>query len=493
MDSSQVRASAEPHLNAWLGNLLGNPEQVRCWVEYLDTETDAVLQIREIRLSELMLSPLDVLQITNLDEAEGSELERRLAYRAATSRPAGVPEETGLRLVFARDPAWEVDILDFPAFAEVVRTLRELVTRARAMTPADLGLPGEPPGQAFDSTELQERADRAASAYTSLHGDLQGLLAAPGGAGPEELRERLIRAAYFGLQGAFPLSLHGADDAALETLLSQAGSVEREMGAQVERLMTLEGVFDRAASSPVEQRDHDLARLAIVFGQGLPILPRFTPADPGELAQAFAASSDLLGGDPQQVVHWLQRMTRVRPGAAALGDALLYADALGAEDPLNLRVGQLPFQAGDRWIGLPVDENHPPEANRLSLVAQLPQGFDPLDPLAGLLVDEWVETLPASRETTGVTFHFDQPDARAPNAILLAIPPDPGQPWDLGTLEKILLETFELAKLRAVDTETLADLGQFLPALFFASNERGETVSTDFTRNRASGPEEEIA
>jgi hypothetical protein len=99
-----------------------------------------------------------------------------------------------------------------------------------------------------------------------------------------------------------------------------------------------------------------------------------------------------------------------------------------------------------------------------------------------LLVDEWVETLPSPSETTGLAFHFDQPDARAPNAVLIAIPPDGRRPWDLATLEKILLETFELAKIRAVDTEALAGLGQFLPALFFTFNTDGRTVSTDFTR-----------
>jgi hypothetical protein len=175
-------------------------------------------------------------------------------------------------------------------------------------------------------------------------------------------------------------------------------------------------------------------------------------------------------------------MTRVRPRAALFGDAFLYADALGGTDPLELTVAQLPFQAGDRWIGLPIDEAHPPEANRVSLVASLPPGFDASSPVAGLLVDEWVETLPSPSETTGLAFHFDQPDARAPNAVLIAVPPDGRRPWDLATLERILLETFELAKIRAVDTEALAGLGQFLPALFFTFNTDGRTVSTDFTR-----------
>jgi hypothetical protein len=367
-----------------------------------------------------------------------------------------------------------------------------MVSRARTLAPADLIVPGENPGDAFDSAELQARADNAVSSYVALLADLQNLLAAPGTATPPVLRDGLIRAAHFGIQGAFPLSIRGVDDEARQSLREQATSVEREMSKRLERVNAMDSAFDPTSATPTQQRDHDLSRLVQLFGEGFRVLPRFSAANRGELAQAFAASETLQGNDPLQAVRWLQRMARVRPGVATLSDAFLYADALAGSDRLNLRVGQLPFQADDRWIGLPVDENHPVEANRLSLVAQVAEDFDPLRRVAGLLVDEWVETLPSSAETTAVTFHFDQPGSRAPNAILLAIPPDLSRPWELAMLEKILLETLELAKVRAVDTEALAELGHYLPALFLAINVRGETVSTDFRRNRAAEPGEEI-
>ena len=40
--------------------------------------------------------------------------------------------------------------------------------------------------------------------------------------------------------------------------------------------------------------------------------------------------------------------------------------------------------------------------------------------MAGLLIDEWTERVPAPSETTGVAFHFDEPESRPPQAILLA-------------------------------------------------------------------------
>lgn len=115
-------------------------------------------------------------------------------------------------------------------------------------------------------------------------------------------------------------------------------------------------------------------------------------------------------------------------------------------------------------------------------MAHAPGGLDPARPLAGLLVDEWVEVVPNAEETTGLTFHFDSPGARAPQAILLAVAPDDRPAWDLETLEATVLETLDLAKLRAVDLTALTEVGHYLPALYFAHRPDGETVATDFSR-----------
>jgi hypothetical protein len=48
-------------------------------------------------------------------------------------------------------------------------------------------------------------------------------------------------------------------------------------------------------------------------------------------------------------------------------------------------------------------------------------------------------------------------------------------------LHRVLTETLDMAKLRAVDSEALGELAQYLPALFLAFNANDEVVSTDFT------------
>jgi hypothetical protein len=484
-DPRRARAPAEPRLDAWAGALLGSPDRVTCTIDYLDAD-DVVVHSAELHLGVLGLSALDVLQVIGPEEGEASELVRRIRFRALNPLPPGVPDDASARVVFDRDPAWGPEIIDVPAFGELVRSVREMVGNARALAPADVATPGDDPGEAFDTIELQSRADDAITRAGNILADLEALVGTPGTVDTDDLREALVRAAYLGLPGAFPISARGDDNGARDSLVSQAGAIAIELASRLARAAALDAAFDRAGASATDQRDHDVERLGILFGKGFVVLPRFTAGDPGEIARAFASSDAVQGGNPGEAVQWFRRMTRVRPGVTRMGDAFLYADALGGSDALDLSVGQLPFQAGDRWIGLPIDDNHPAEANRVSLVASLPESFDAFAPVAGLVVDEWVETLPSSTETTGLAFHFDQPDARAPNAVLIAVPPDRRKPWDLGTLEKILLETLDLVKIRAVDTHALTDLGQFLPALFFTFNPDHRTVSTDFTR--AAGP-----
>ena len=59
------------------------------------------------------------------------------------------------------------------------------------------------------------------------------------------------------------------------------------------------------------------------------------------------------------------------------------------------------------------------------------------------------------------------------------------KPWDAATLETILNETLDLAKLRTVSYDALSHLGHFLPALLLANNvggdPKGDTVSSEFT------------
>lgn len=469
------RASAEPFLNAWAAQLLGPAaSDATCRVEYRDRATGDVLGQKEVSLDDLGLSPIDLLYLPEAEgEAQRSELEQRVIYAALQSMSDGMPENADVRLTFARDPTWLIDRLSFAEVLEAARTARRLVAAARTLNARDLALPDQKiPAEAAVDLALGQRAAAAVDSLKKALDDLKealnnDLLVL------EAVRNCLMQLADFGLIGAVPLAPIGDTPEIQAALRAQAESIQRAAAERIGRIELLDEGYERLNAvnpNPAETtRDYHLARLREVFGPEFQALPRFVPPNATELNRSSAESMELQGG-PHEVVTWFQRVVRVREGAARLDAALLYAEALAgdslkvtARDPFTVR--QLPYKQNERWAGLPGELS----GSRLSLVLHAPAELDLSKPIAGLLIDEWVEVVPSKEETTGLTFHYDAPQSRAPQAILLAVAPDERTEWDLETLEATVLETLELAKLRTVDSTFLAeftDVRQFLPALY---------------------------
>lgn len=234
------------------------------------------------------------------------------------------------------------------------------------------------------------------------------------------------------------------------------------------------------------------------------MLPRFTPPDFESLKNAFGHSSALVpASDPAARTRWLTQLTYVRPAISRLDTALTLAQVLGggtAVPPPVLLLGQLPLpknsNAEDKWLALPIDTANPPDKGRVAF-ACVTQGdwTNKNNPYAGLLVDEWQERIPCkvwtaddqlghvsgcAPETAAVAFHYEEPKARPPQALLLAVCPDRREKWDDDLVTGILEEALELAKIRTVDLDSMRQVGQILPALYFPFNLQDATISTNF-------------
>lgn len=483
--SDQPRARAEPYLNAWSARLFGDPANIRCQVkyEYQDPQPPHLPQSRRrwLSLKELSLCPLDLLYSAPVSEpAQRSDLEQWLIFHAMKTRntwagsPGNIPPDATLHLRFERNPQdWGTDVLSLPEVLELARALRELIN-ARAIDTQDLSQPETPTESGVDLDDLKDRADQAIADLNKARDALSQL--ADIDADLNAVHEVLAQFAHFGFNGAIPESLVGDTAESRAVLAAQKHQLMVEIEQRLTEANNIEGNTTQ---------DH-LSRFDKVFGEKFRVLPQFNLHQGAGVDQAFAQRRTAGDATPEQVIPWFQRIAYIREGAAQLNTVLMYAEAIGANDALNFEVAQLPLpdQGTDRWVGLEAETTL---GGRLSLVAHTLPGFDITQPFVGLLIDEWIEVVPHRKQTTGLTFHFDTPGAEAPQAILLAVPPVPGQPWDLKTLETIILETLELVKLRVVDPDTLAEagnLGHFLPALYFAYNKggdpNGDTIATDF-------------
>lgn len=491
------RAAAEPHLNAWVARLLGDPARVRCLVEQLDPATgDVIGEPKEVRLDELLdepdIAPLDfVYAVEGSQGGQQAEIEQRILYTIMRRSQDGFPPGSRLRVDPGRKPEWGIDELGYGEFSELLRAVRKLVGNVRGLDGDDLNLPERSEASGIDVQELAARAVAAKEALRQCRSELlKAQLAQTGPAALEDLRKLILRAASFGIAGAVPLSSAGNDPTDRETLLIQAGSIEKELEKREKELEKREIELTNlkpGEATPESQRNHALAQLQTVFGKAFVVLPRFAAANPDDLQSALANSrqvqnADALDGEPLPASTWFLRMARVRDGVGRLNDVLGYAEALGNGEKLKLSIAQLPFNGEDRWVGLPLLPNTSLPGGKLSLAVQSAAPVDVRQLLAGLLIDEWVEVVPSATETTGIAFQYDQPNAAPPQTILIAVPPVIDEPWTAWSLQQVLLETLDLARIRAVDPDALDEVGHYLPAAYFALNLEGATVSTDFTR-----------
>lgn len=453
--TQHARAAAEPWLDAWLGQILPDPAQVTCSVQYVLAGAGNTVPVR---LSDLDVGPLDCLAMADSAEVpQQSELEIRILLFAV---PAG-------------STSWQIDYtpaagtIALPDFFFLISNLLTLLGSARALTPQDMSLPENKAEDLGGAVLLSELQTRATATVSNLSAAVTKLAAAIGGP-PVPLRAALLASSFFGVAGSVPSPTNDAalaDQAAavlktLQARLNQASAVNLATAAEADLL----SVFNS------------------VFGQNFSLLPRFTPPDQVNLENAFKQSTTLVAADPVAPTRWLNQLTHIRPAISRLDAALSLAHILnGSTTPTPAPLlGQLPLLPADRWLGLPIDPASPPAKGRVAF-ACFTQG-DPTTatPYAGLLLDEWPERIPSTDEKAAVAFHYEKPKARAPQSLLLAVCPDGRATWDDDLLTGTLQEALELAKIRTVDLNSVLQVGQILPALYFALNLQGATVSTNF-------------
>jgi hypothetical protein len=141
----------------------------------------------------------------------------------------------------------------------------------------------------------------------------------------------------------------------------------------------------------------------------------------------------ILRPNPDLDAQWLEIVAAVRPRLASLD-----AHQLDAALPNWPGAVAAPDASIDPWHASgPV-------------VAAYGPGVDDIGPnVAIAALDGWTDSVPSQRHATTAAFGFNAPKSRAPQAVLVAVPPDPSRRLDNAALLEVVLETRELAHARA--------------------------------------------
>jgi hypothetical protein len=299
---------------------------------------------------------------------------------------------------------------------------------------------------------------------------------------------------------AQPLGFTDVEDSIVayaEDLQNTLTSVRKSVDARVTAGTDALTAHDAALDAPARLKALQGAGQTI-FGEDFKLIPTFAlPADfAAEQGQAHAAftSGELLAkartamDDDNPLDTWFYGVARVRPKVRMLEDAVMLWEA-NALTPGDLSALQLPHKLGAPWLALDFPKEDAPDGERLAYVAFARAGYDPSAARCGLLLDDWAETIPAiesdepgPQHTTGVAFNFDRPSQEPPQAMLLLTPAQWDGAWSWEDVLQGVVDTFELARLRAVEPSQLDDsaFAQFLPATVASVTTSGLSISANF-------------
>lgn len=477
------RAKAEPTLNAWVGQLLGNPEQVTAVVTYLDDEgelititdeaTSTVRESAEVRLSELDLHPLDVLALAEAvaQQNQGAMLDRRIVD-VALADPARQPDEPPARIHVSYASGSPRTI---PELFEVLNTASGVLGASRPLAPRDLVPPAEI-DELLAETDAEDaptdelavafraRAVEARTTLSTLNDELQAALTSGSG-----YRALLKRAAAFEPLSAYP------DPALNDDALRPATEASQRELARRLAAVPATVAEDAPRSALIDWGNRAFKAL---FGGSFLALPELSPPRSDELSRSLESRTSLLtleaapGGsavvDDEAPDRYLHQIMRSRDRLGRFRKLNLYARTLGLPRP-RVDIVQLPHEPGEKWLGLPY-QTAPEEGRAALLLLNYAPALDATEAWTGLVLDDWSEIIPNQKEETGIAFHYDSPRAQAPQAVLVATPAKAGASWSFEELLGALEQTITLMKVRAVDRDFLP-IGQILPATVFATNE----------------------
>ena len=467
-------ADAEPRLNGWLAQLLGEPARWRFTGESVSAEGHPGATAT-VSLDELGLSPLRaVIAATTGGADQPTELVQRL-LRVLAGRLAP-PAGGTIRLRESTDGT-----PGLTEFAALAAAIQRVLANARPADARIFDLPDGTAAEGLNDTELKRRADVAETRMRTAATALTS--AVDQNASQRKIVLALDRVSAAGLRAAVPAPgvLVEPDTAQPSpSLLDFARDVAVQAQARVAAL-------DQLAETPSGERNaaYHQARLATVFGAAFPVLGVFPLAANSPVRRSLLATNQdaLLGDDRLATVTWMTRLARVRPAVDALWHLLVSAEVVSEYDVTQLAVTQAPQHDGQRWAALPIAGAPAQPRPQVAVIMHTPaQPALPAN-LAALSVDSWTEQIPRPDETAGISFHYDAPSNRAPQTALLAVPPENSDhPWRLDVLADTVTEAFDLARIRGATLHELPSVGSVLPALYVPLDLTGNVPSIDIDR-----------
>lgn len=513
--AQSILATAEPSVNAWLSAQMGRLDKIAFFVDYNDGTQSSFYASN---LQEIGMEPLEYLHLSAYPKVLERMLELGWRKLDWSSRKYGTvriltgdPEELAEGEVLP-----ESDSVCLYEFSLLADDLASLLGRARSMRAGDIipSVIGDgAEEEQMNTAELKGRYQTVFDALAKIHVQLEGFLHAPDHSIANPLTDAQI-ISLFELTGACTLAGMYNEAPAFdpELLLSDIDDIDKVKIVErpwydkaVEKQMKfLEQVqsFDEAlqkrltaaaAIVPPDEPDAESHRpsayveaIQALTCKNLKVVThfsvkRFRNERPlcnqtfRSMGKDYKKVDNLTGND---FLNWMDEVAEVRPGMKLFHDIRMMRHFLGGTDPqINAGIFQVLSQGkiAFEWLGWTVSKEEILD-DADSLVMFERQDFNEMMDNAGLIFDSWLEYIPFRKQTAGLVFHCDVPDAEAPQALLYAVHPELGTKkaengWTSADVSGCVQTALNLAKIRTVDPEQIfASEGNSLLGSLLTSN-----------------------
>jgi hypothetical protein len=490
------RAFAEPALEKWLEENIGDLNKIGCAVELIDIADDQPIETVDLSLADLQIGYLDLLYLSKdpVDES-ASELELRIWKKVTEQRQGISAEEIRYKIT---DPV-TAGRQPLSRALEVAKSAYALLGKSRFLKSEDLYLDGETVQYARQTLD-EIKTNRLAPILQRLKAISQsGLIEESNLAFLAKLDLEIAKAAFLGYAPFDAAQLK----AAIEEKIAAAEAVLADFNSELSFYSAFE-ILQQTAK--------------MLFGPDFLLLPPALGSDAFAGALQSPLQKRLVGEDSastkdqawgqERIENWVQGLAQIYENTELFEDWLMvrkiWDQAMGLNKNLSFRIVQGPTLLQYPWLALSKQEidrllqtqhkeeeiyKNPAsgEPYPLSDGTYYPDGCDSAvvyaqadfklekdgvkTPVFGLVIEEFSDHIPNEKVDTGLSFHYNAPNNEPPQAILLAVHPKAAMTqnfaWSENDLRDIIFDTMDLYKARMVDTDAMQEYGYALPMTYW--------------------------
>lgn len=474
----EYRVQAEPYINKWLCTMLPDPADIYCRVSIRDTETH-----HWVNASDIGLHAADLMYLMGEDLKDGDDI-LSLIIKKQVRTSYNYTREDDL----AVDYYSKNGTANF-SFAEVHPVLlyaQKLLNSARHLNTHDYMLSSDMDGvvKSYHIEELTVRFNTAKEALTTARNTLQAAVNATA-FNKNNIVNALYNLSFFGIEQTVYEFVADTTPDEEETLRKQGAFVLQVANDKLEKAMLTEPI-PASGDDPTEYVTQVLEAFKNIFDANYTAVPLFNIREEelSYLTSMVAGTTTLTNDHPNNPLlteEWMSSIAKVKANAAHYEILSILAETV---DPVystrrTIVPLQLPYanDGSERWLGSSVNDKENLKGGRVAMGASLPSGHSIDGYQAGIMVEEWMDVVPFEEQTSGISFHYDQPGAKAPQCLILGLTPKITGFWQWEDIAEMIEETLDMAKKRGINYRAISGsvVGQ-LPGMIVPFSQHGNVI-----------------